>query len=81
MKHAPDFKTHAEHDKWVLENAEYFTVVITAYRARVRVEIPTLEKAREAAKGVLEDSSTKRCLIYAVCGVYSAYVETVSKGD
>lgn len=81
MKHAPNFKTHKDHDKWVLENAEYFTVVVTAYRARVKIEVPTLERAREAAQGLVEDKGTERCLIYAVCGVYSAYVETVSKGD
>ncbi len=81
MKHAPDFKTHEEHDKWVIKNADYFTAIACAYRARVRVEVETLEKAREVAEGMLEDSTVTRCLIYAVCGVYSAYVETISKED
>lgn len=89
MKHAPDFKTHSEHDAWVTANADYFTVIVPAYRARARFEFEFLYEAREKARALINNnkepinnllvSTTTRVLIYAVCGVYSCYVETVSK--
>lgn len=81
MKHAPDFKTHEEHDKWVIENAEYFTAIVSSFRRRIRAEADTLDEVRHFAKKYHEKDSTPHILIYAVCGVYSAYVETLSKGE
>lgn len=88
MKHAPDFKTHGEHDAWVTANADYFTVIAPAFRARARFEFETLEDARTKAVRLVRGTETmvtnstvvpQRVLIYAVCGVYSCYVETISK--
>ncbi len=92
MKHAPDFKTHGEHDAWVTANADYFTVIAPAYRARARFEFETLYDAREKAREIVNTHRTvvnksnvgglpSRVLIYAVCGVYSCYVETISKKE
>jgi len=77
MKQAPDFKTHTEHDVWVRDNADYFTVIIHAYRARARFEVDTIEKARALAKALLEEGHRSPAMIYAVCDPYSAYVESV----
>lgn len=86
MKHAPDFKTHGEHDAWVTANADYFTVIAPAFRARARFEFETLSSARTMAKAIINNTlegfdglAPERVLIYAVCGVYSCYVETISK--
>ena len=81
MKQAPDFKNHEEHDKWVIENADYFTAIGSAYRARARFEFETLEQAREMAHSIAKDAPNGHAIVYAVCGVYSAYVETVRKQE
>jgi hypothetical protein len=73
----PDFKTSAERDTWVIANADYFTIIRRQNLANERIEKPTLAKARAAAKDMLTMNPRAHLLIYAVCNIYSAYVETV----
>jgi hypothetical protein len=74
------FNTDAERSAWIRANATYFTVIrFTGARSPSqydRKEVPDLETARGVAKGAVNEDPTARCLVYAVAGNQSCYVET-----
>lgn len=74
----PFAKTRAEHDRAIIGNADYFTVVRFLGRARFeRHEVPTLTAARELAR-VLVNGGGRGAMIYAVRGRHDAHVENVA---
>jgi hypothetical protein len=62
------------YDAWIIENADYFTVVAFLGRGKYeRHEVATLKEAKRMAKG-LQAKTKRRYLIYAVKGTADAVV-------
>lgn len=74
-----NFTSDADRAKWIIEHADYFTLIHRRNLHNERWEYPTLQKARAGARARLRKDPTKRFLIYAVKGVNDTYVETVAK--
>lgn len=74
----PDFKTIEERAKWVIDGAEYFTVVRTQFRNRTRTEHPTLAEATAEAQRIVGEDPGARLMIYAVRGPHDTWVKTVT---
>jgi hypothetical protein len=70
------YKSPEEWQKYILANADHFTVV--SFRPFTKYEKPTLEEARDRAKELIaERLRPEDVLIYAVYQGRDAYVETV----
>lgn len=76
----PEFKTEKERQAWIIENAEYYTVVsflgagqFEKYEEKIFSE--ALDKARSLA-----DFSNRSYMIYAVVEPYDTYVTTIKPG-
>lgn len=81
-KPIPDFGTdrgaNDKRDAFIRDNADYFTVFIRMYGERFKDEFKTLEAARAKAKEVYDSLAPEKrrpLLIYAVYGIYQAWVE------
>ena len=79
MKQQPTFTSHIERDKWILDNADYFTTVYRKDRQYNRQEHKTLPEAEAAAKETVMQVDNICVLVYAVCGNSDAYVKTVTR--
>lgn len=75
----PEFSQYKERNKWIFENATYFTVIRRKHRAYLREEQPSYDDAVKYAKKQLEREPDSRFLIYAITGWHDALVATVSK--
>lgn len=78
-KMVPDFKSEPERQKWIIENANYFTIVRLKNRKYIRYETETLAGAHIVASGLVRDNPGTRWMIYAVHDQSDTYVCTVSK--
>lgn len=74
VKHASDFKSSEERDKWIFENATYFTVIYRQHLRNNRFECKDFEAAEQVAQSV-SDILNINCLIYAVAGIYTAFIK------
>lgn len=79
MTKMPDFSTEKERQQWIIDNADYFSLILRRDGKNNRAEFPTLADAENGALRLLELDPTARFLIYAVSGVSDVYVKTVSK--
>jgi hypothetical protein len=75
------FRNADERDRWITDNADYFTVIRRQNLKTIRNEAPDLETARKLALGIIKDNPKVRLIIYAVHGQMSAYVKTLSWED
>lgn len=73
-----EFKSRADLEKAVLENAEYFTACVFMGRARYRRRrARSLVAARRLARKMLDQTGRPVAMIYAVSGRRTAHVENV----
>lgn len=73
------FSSSEERDKWIIKNCDYFTAVRRVNLQTERYEFPSLDEAEAAARRILNESGGKPFMIYAVSGIYSAFVKGVAK--
>lgn len=69
-----NFRDADHRDKWIADNADYFTVIQRKNRQNLRTEKPTLAEAIAEAKAILAREPDARLVLYAVWGQMSAYV-------
>lgn len=82
-----NFENADHRDKWILDNASYFTVIQRKNRRYARSELPNLKEAEQTATDMLATEPEARLMIYAVYdpagvgspGALTAYIKTVSK--
>jgi hypothetical protein len=67
------FTSQAEREKWLIENADYFTIVFRRNLRNRRLEVSDLKTADAYAKRISEDLKLNT-LIYAVSGVSDTFV-------
>ncbi len=78
------FSTDAERSEWIRDNANAWSVI--RFRGEespsnyTRAEASSLEEARRIAQRAVEKDPSARCVIYAISGVQSCYVETIKGG-
>ena len=70
------FNTQNEREIWLIENADYFTVIYRRDLRNHRLEVPNLKAAREAARRISLELKVNT-LIYAVSGISDTFVEGV----
>ncbi len=70
--------SHTERDREIMSKADYWTCIRRRNMRYERVEYPTLRQARIGAKKMVYWDASARIMIYAVAGIYSAYVETIA---
>lgn len=73
-----NFTSELERRNWMIENADYFTIVRRAKFKNHCVEVPTLAEARALAKGIVKRWPHVRLIIYAIHRTSDTYVETIS---
>lgn len=78
MPFIPEFKEAKERNKWIVDHAEYFTVIRRKNRRNIRDECATLVKAIERAQELILEDNSIRCLIYAVAGIHDTLAATIS---
>lgn len=71
------FKTDAERSAWIIQNADYFTVIRFRSRGYDRIEAASLEEAIWQAERKVAADPELRLMVYAVQGVQSCYVTTI----
>lgn len=76
-----NFATADERDKWIIANAEYFTIIHRKDNHNIRTEVPTFDAVKPKAKAILEQYPTARLVIYAVYREYTGYVGTMTIRD
>lgn len=74
----PEFSEAAERSKWIVENAEYFTLIRRQNRRYERTEWHTLDGAIKAGQRVVERDQTARFLVYGVVGIYDTLAATIT---
>ena len=74
-----DFKTADHRDRWIEDNADYFTLIRRQNLQNMRLQYRTKAEAEEAASAVVKQDPEARLLIYAVHGTMTAYIKTVAK--
>lgn len=79
MKIPPDCRTSEERSQWIIDNADYFTVVRRSHLKYVREEFTTLAEATWFATEAVRARNNLRLLIYAVAGRYETYVTTINR--
>lgn len=69
-------RTRDEHEAWVRENAEYFSVFL--FRGKQRAETRTLEEAIALADKALsgQDATVNPAMIYAIKEIHAVMVGT-----
>jgi hypothetical protein len=72
------FNSDRERSAWIIERAEYWTVIRFRNRRYGRVECKTHAEAHWLAEQMVKEIPQSRYMIYAVVGNQSTYVETVS---
>jgi len=65
------------HEKWVVENAEYWTAVRFHNRAYERHEQATQRGVERLAKRMVAKDPEARFMIYAVHGLHSVWVNNI----
>lgn len=81
-----DFPNADSRDKWITENATYFTVVMRRNLKTKRIEASNLRLAEQVAAKLVEENPEWRLLIYAVYdptgdSPLSAYVKTIGRRE
>lgn len=81
-----DFPNADTRDKWIADNATYFTVMLRRNRRYVRTELADLKTAEQVARDAVALEPDMRLIIYAVydptgASPLSAYVKTISIKD
>lgn len=76
-----NFSSSEERSKWIIDHAEYFTVVRVKNRRYERDEHENLAKAEQAAKRIVDAEPNARVLIYAVCGTMDTYVSSPTRKE
>lgn len=79
MPFLPEFSGYKERNKWLFENAGYFTLYMRKGRSILKEEHPTWDVVEQRAKKLIERKSDSRFLIYAVYGIHDTLVATISK--
>ncbi len=78
MPFIPEFTKAEDRNKWIKDNAQYFTVIRKRKRRYERDECWTLEEAVQLAQRRLaKDPYMQPLLIYAVAGGHDALAATV----
>ena len=72
------FTSAEARNKFIVDNAEYFTVILRSNRRNYRSERKALAEATELAEAVLKKWPESRLMIYAVLGDSSTLTATVS---
>jgi hypothetical protein len=80
MPFLPEFSSYRERNKWIVENAQYFTIIMRHQRSNRRAERSTFDEAVSLANQVLEQYPEKHLMIYAVAGGHDTLTATVSLG-
>ena len=78
MPFIPEFREAKERNKWIRDNAQYFTVIRRQDRRYERDEVYTFDEAVTLASNRIKRIPDLRFLIYAVAAGHDALVATVS---
>lgn len=70
------FTTQNERETWLIQNADYYTVIFRRALKNHRYEAPDLKSARDAARRISLELKVNT-LIYAVSGISDTFVEGV----
>ena len=79
MPYIPEFSGYKERNKWLFDNATYFTLFMRKNRTILKEEHRTWDEVEARAKKLVERN--RHCdwsIIYAVCGIHDTLVATVS---
>lgn len=79
MTNMPDFESEKERQQWIINNADYFTVVRRRNLKNERLEFKSLSEAEAGARKLLVDNPDARYLIYAVAGIHDTFVKVIAK--
>jgi hypothetical protein len=77
MNEPLNFTTDAERQKWIINSANYFTVIRRLNFKYLRLEVGSLPLAELCAEAVIKADPTARLLIYAVSEFQSTFVKYV----
>ena len=72
----PQFNSPEDWRKWVMERADYYTVI--TFRPFTRHEVRNLDTARAIAANEVKLNSREPVLIYAVYNTHDCLVEAVN---
>lgn len=79
IPYIPEFTKADDRNKWIVDNAKYFTIIRRQNARYEREERPTYEEAIKAAQSFVTRNPNARFLIYAVYNnVTDALAATVS---
>jgi hypothetical protein len=78
MPFIPEFKHYKERNKWIVDHAQFFTIILKRDRKYLRSERYTFEEAVALANQVLEQYPHVRLMVYAVAGGHDTLTATVS---
>ena len=79
MPYIPEFSGYKERNKWLFDNATYFTLFMRKNRTILKEEHRTWDEVEARAKKLVERKPDSRFLIYAVYGQSDTLVATISK--
>lgn len=77
MTNMPDFVNEKDRQQWLIDNAEYFTVIRRRALKNQRIECPSLAEAEQVAEKWVKADPQARLLLYAVSGVHDVFVKSV----
>jgi hypothetical protein len=78
MPFIPEFNNYKERNKWIVDNAQYFTIILKKDRKYLRSERHTFDEAVALANQVLDQYPHARLMVYAVAGGHETLTATVS---
>jgi hypothetical protein len=74
----PEFSHYKERNKWIVDNAQYYSIILKRNGEYLRSERNTFEEAIVLANLVLEQHPHARLMVYAVVGGHDTLTATVS---
>ena len=78
MPFIPEFTSYKERNKWIVDHAQYFSIILKRNSKYLRSERDTFEEAVALANLVLEQYPHTRLMVYAVAGGHDTLTATVS---
>jgi hypothetical protein len=79
MPFIPEFKEAKERSQWIINNAEYFTIIRRKNRRNLREEAKTLDEAIQIAQRMIAAEPDMNCLIYGVWQNYDTLAATLTR--
>lgn len=78
MPFIPEFTEYKARNKWIFDNADYFTIYRRKGRSVEKEQYPSFDEAVARAQQLIQRHPDMRYLVYAIVGIHDALVATVS---